>query len=146
MHVWVITMRSLCNKHYNHNSLQPCCNWISWVLVGGSLIKLFYNLPHLFLNHLYFRVFCLWHSYEFPIYYKLFHCSQRTYAALLPYVEFFSFCERGEYCDILLLIRVSHQYVTVNRFQVFHFLGLFKLYLLWKMGHQCLQISSNSYL
>lgn len=55
----------------------------------------------------------------------------------------FSFCERGEYCDILLLIRVSHQYVTINRFQVFHFLGLLKLYLLWKMSHQCLQISSN---
>lgn len=143
-------MRSLCNKHYNHNSLQPCCNWISWVLVGGSLTSNYFIICLI-----YFWITCISEyfvcgivvnsqtiiSYSTVVKEHMHCCSWP-----LTTWRIFSFCELGEYCDILLLIRVSHQYVIISRFQVFHFPGLFKLYLLWKMSHQCLQISSYSYL
>lgn len=135
-------MRSLCNKHYNHNSLLPCCDWISWVLVGDSVTSNYFIicLIYVWITCIsdYFVCDIVVNSqtiinYSTVVKGHIIHCCSR----LLTIWRIFSFCELWEYYDILLLIRVSYQYVIISRFQVFHFIGLLKLHLLWKMSPIC---------
>lgn len=117
--------------------------WLNLMSFSGwfSHFKLFYNLPHLCVNPLYFRLFCLWHSCEFPNYYKLFNCSQRTSYTLLfkASYQMENFFPSVNFENTMIYYYWLECPINrlISKFQVFHFLGLLKLHLLWKMSPIC---------